>query len=144
VHFIAIMKANRKNQSESKGKSLQNEPGRKQSWLDAKQVAQEYPYWVAGGCVVAGSAVGTLLAKGLRRIATATHAGYPSNAQSIYNDAQTEGFDTQYTGAYPRGSGAYSEVMGGHPEDANEMPAAMEPSAEGPIYDGSQKRDLVG
>lgn len=46
------------------------------------------------------------------------------------------GWDRQYTGAFPRYSGAMSAVTGGPPEDMNEMPAA--PTPEHPIYDGSQ------
>ncbi len=46
------------------------------------------------------------------------------------------GWDRQYTGAFPRYSGAMNAVTGGPPEDMNEMPAA--PTPEHPIYDGSQ------
>jgi len=45
--------------------------------------------------------------------------------------------DYQFTGAYPRNSGATSEVIGGNPEDMNLMPATVDPESEGPIYDGS-------
>lgn len=40
---------------------------------------------------------------------------------------------TQQTG--PRRK-AYNEVIGGEPEDMNEMPPTFEPDEEGPVYDG--------
>ena len=33
--------------------------------------------------------------------------------------------------------GAVSETIGGHPEDMNGMPPAIEPEAATPVYDGS-------
>lgn len=48
------------------------------------------------------------------------------------------GVDNQFTGAFPRYSGAISAVTGGPPEDINEMPATEDTATEGPIYDGSQ------
>lgn len=50
------------------------------------------------------------------------------------------GYDQQYTGAYPRSTGAVSAVTGGHPEDMNDMPAAT----DGTIYDGSQLKSQDG
>lgn len=44
-----------------------------------------------------------------------------TNAKPIA-PAMPRGFDTQFTGAYPRYSGAISAVTGGPPEDMNEMP----------------------
>lgn len=52
--------------------------------------------------------------------------------------------DTEFTGAAPRYSGAISAVTGGPPEDMNEMPAAEEPKAEGPVYDGSDLKRSRG
>ena len=46
--------------------------------------------------------------------------------------------DQQFTGAYPRGSGAFNAVIGGHPEDMNGMPARIDwNEGNSPIYDGS-------
>ena len=50
--------------------------------------------------------------------------------------APDNAFDHQFTGNYPRYSGAITEVTGGPPEDINEMPASEHPQ-ETPIYDGS-------
>ena len=47
------------------------------------------------------------------------------------------GRDIQFTGAFPRFSGAKSAVTGGPPEDMNGMPATDNPAIEGPIYDGA-------
>jgi hypothetical protein len=47
-----------------------------------------------------------------------------------------ENFDQEFTGSFPRYSGAISEVTGGPPEDMNEMPANDHPECT-PIYDGS-------
>ncbi len=44
-------------------------------------------------------------------------------------------WDKQYTGAYPRNSGAKSAVSGGSPEDLNGMPATGD--INHPIFDGS-------
>ncbi len=47
--------------------------------------------------------------------------------------------DTEFTGAYPRGSGAFNEVIGGHPEDMNAMPSSCDFSpAMPPVEDGSE------
>jgi hypothetical protein len=46
-------------------------------------------------------------------------------------------WDSSFTGAFPRGSGAVSAVTGGPPEDMNGMPATPDPHREGTIYDGS-------
>jgi hypothetical protein len=51
-----------------------------------------------------------------------------------------QGYDKQYTGAYPRSTGAVSAVTGGHPEDMNDMPSAP----DGTIYDGSQLKPHDG
>jgi hypothetical protein len=56
--------------------------------------------------------------------------------QSKRND---QGFDTEYTGGYPRNSGARNAVISGSPEDMNLMPAAEDPDGEGPTYDGSSE-----
>ena len=48
-----------------------------------------------------------------------------------------EHWDNEFTGSFPRGSGALSAVTGGSPEDINEMPATENPNEEGPVYDGS-------
>ncbi len=45
--------------------------------------------------------------------------------------------DREYTGPFPRYSGAISAVTGGSPEDMNKMPATLHPETEGQIYDGS-------
>ena len=45
--------------------------------------------------------------------------------------------DREFTGAFPRYSGAISSVTDGPPEDINEMPATLNPDVEGTIYDGS-------
>lgn len=55
-------------------------------------------------------------------------------------NSKKEKMDKQFTGAFPRYSGAISEVTGGPPEDMNEMPATPE-NVSAPIYDGS---DLAG
>jgi len=47
--------------------------------------------------------------------------------------------DSAYA-TYPPRPGAISAVTDGPPEDMNEMPPAMDPSVEYPVYDGS---DLV-
>lgn len=48
-------------------------------------------------------------------------------------------YDKEFTGNYPRYSGAISEVTGGPPEDINEMPVTKDPAKEGPTYDGSER-----
>ncbi len=45
--------------------------------------------------------------------------------------------DDQFTGAFPRYSGAISAVTGGPPEDINGVPASLDPDALRPVYDGS-------
>jgi hypothetical protein len=45
--------------------------------------------------------------------------------------------DEEFTGPFPRYSGAISAVTGGSPEDMNEMPAALNPKNGCTIYDGS-------
>lgn len=47
-------------------------------------------------------------------------------------------FDRQFTGNYPRYTGAISAVTGGPPEDMNGMPAVPEPWEKSSIYDGTQ------
>jgi hypothetical protein len=70
---------------------------------------------------VAGGALGYLIRKaGTRR-------------------SKTKQYDKQFASGFPRYSGAISAVTGGPPEDMNAMPAT--PSAEGPIWDGSQVDD---
>lgn len=81
-----------------------------------------YPFLATGGSLLAGTAVGFGLARLFARRAKPFEGG----------------FDTEYTGAYPRNSGAYNSVVGGSPEDLNGMPATEFPSVEGPIYDGTQ------
>lgn len=53
----------------------------------------------------------------------------------FYLNQKKVGFDKQFAGSFPRGSGAKSSVTGGHPEDINEMPASGDPTQ--PIFDGS-------
>ena len=50
---------------------------------------------------------------------------------------EDEGMDDQFTGAFPRYSGAISAVTGGPPEDVNMMPATSDAFSDVPIYDGS-------
>ena len=45
--------------------------------------------------------------------------------------------DDQFTGAFPRYSGAISAVIDGPPEDINQMPACLKLNVEILIYDGS-------
>lgn len=59
--------------------------------------------------------------------------------KSFFRDTEKKkGFEKNFTGAFPRNSGAKSAVTGGDPEDMNGMPAAIEADAEVPVYDGSQ------
>jgi hypothetical protein len=46
-------------------------------------------------------------------------------------------YDSDFTGAYPRYTGAISAVTEGPPEDMNEMPASENPGRGTPVYDGS-------
>jgi hypothetical protein len=45
--------------------------------------------------------------------------------------------DDQFTGAYPRYSGAISAITDGPPEDINEMPASLDSDSDVTVYDGS-------
>jgi hypothetical protein len=53
---------------------------------------------------------------------------------------QNNQMDEQFTGPFPRYSGAINSVIGGSPEDMNEMPAVANHQSRSTIYDGS---DLV-
>jgi hypothetical protein len=44
--------------------------------------------------------------------------------------------DSEFTGPFPRYSGAISAVTNGSPEDINAMPAPTKPWVEGSFYDG--------
>lgn len=55
-----------------------------------------------------------------------------------YSASQTPKMDTEFTGAYPRGSGAVNAVIGGHPEDMNGMPGSADfNQSTPPVQDGS-------
>lgn len=117
------------------------------------------PAWVSGAALFAGGILGLGALLGLKsllsRKTSVRGAGYEEQDDiSVFQrdrehehygtdplGRSTAHFDTQYTGAYPRYTGAISSVTGGNPEDINYMPATRNPDVEGPIYDGSQLRD---
>jgi hypothetical protein len=96
--------------------------------------------------VVAGAGLvglGVVLAfrkfRGAAAVTGETIAGTGSIGSEGYGLDEV-GYDKEYTGAYPRSTGAVSAVTGGHPEDMNDMPSAT----DGTIYDGSQLRSQEG
>ncbi len=96
--------------------------------------------------IVAGAGIvglGIVLAfrkfRGAAAVTGETIAGTGSIGSEGYG-LDEEGYDKEYTGAYPRSTGAVSAVTGGHPEDMNDMPSAT----DGTIYDGSQLRPQDG
>jgi|GEM_PF-5116062 len=96
--------------------------------------------------IVAGAGLvglGVVLAfrkfRGAAAVTGETLAGTGSIGAEGYG-LDEEGYDKEYTGAYPRSTGAVSAVTGGHPEDMNDMPSAT----DGTIYDGSQLKSQEG
>ncbi len=74
----------------------------------------------------------------LRRLnKISTLEGYSKRKEKKAPSITHSQVDEQYTGAFPRFSGAISAVTGGPPEDINEMPVCLEPDKESSIYDGT-------
>lgn len=75
---------------------------------------------------------------GRRRLKTIAFIGVVGMARAFLarRKRAVHRFDRQFTGPYPRRSGAISAVTGGPPEDMNAMPAVSEASGAA-IHDGS-------
>jgi hypothetical protein len=103
------------------------------------------PYLKTAAIVAGAGLVGLGVVLAFRKFRAAAGATGETIAGtgSIGNEGyglDEQGYDQQYTGAYPRSIGAVRAVTGGHPEDMNDMPAAT----DGTIYDGSELRSHDG
>ena len=75
--------------------------------------------------------------KGMESI---THERSVARKPNRYIDDPTAPGTLSYNSRY----GARSEVTGGHPEDMNQMPPAVDESAETPVFDGSDLKSPTG